>query len=269
MFEDLKKFEGLNYLEQAVRLEELLEAAGFSQEERRSRKGIENFVFSKDGVDTSFIEIIKPSGEWACTVTDNSVCAKVFGVRGRTLNFTDRHDEKRKIIFFEEGKNIALHRVVVDAKDGLSVDHRAHSTFINTEEMLRECTNMENSRNKRFYSRINAGNRSFSIKDNVEDVEVKSMLEDAGYKFRRGRIYSPKFDSQTALYREVNRLEKALFGEFAYDPLMDFRDTFYAYVAYRCLGWYSLEEVKEYNREYFLEHNSGVSEYYLLKEEVV
>lgn len=48
-----------------------------------------------------------------------------------------------------EGKNALLHRVLLDAPDGMDVDHKNHNGLDNRRENLRLCTRSENLRNCR------------------------------------------------------------------------------------------------------------------------
>lgn len=49
----------------------------------------------------------------------------------------------------EDGHLVQMHRVIMDASDGVKVDHRNGKTLHNWRGNLRVCTNAENSRNRR------------------------------------------------------------------------------------------------------------------------
>lgn len=49
----------------------------------------------------------------------------------------------------KEGHKMKMHRLIMNAPDGLQVDHRNHNGLDNRRENLRICTNTENSRNRR------------------------------------------------------------------------------------------------------------------------
>lgn len=75
--------------------------------------------------------------------------------------------------------------------------------------------------------------------------------------------------SEEEIYAKLVAYEKEEFGEFAYNPLHDFTETWYAYMLYAMLGTISEKELREYQKDYILRNDKAAARYYkILLEEV-
>lgn len=80
------------------------------------------------------------------------------------------------------------------------------------------------------------------------------------------RIYSKSFERPDQMYHELEIFEKEQFGAFRYNPSYDFSETFYAFVAWKMIGWGTETEITKYNRDYIIRNRPEVAKYYQLEE---
>lgn len=158
--------------------------------------------------------------------------------------------------------NHPLHQLVCKRGDGKQVDHISCSTLINMAEYLRNATGKENMANRKYYSRIDLENLSFISINKVNDINERVRLINQGYVFSGSHIYSPHFNTKAGLYNALNMYEDKYLGQFRYNPLVDFSETWYALVVNDFLGDVNLYE---YNRDYAIRTEHEKVEYYQLQ----
>lgn len=248
----LRSFENLGVVEQIDKVERMLEAADFETEQVVSNKGNTNIFYSKDGVDTVFVTIhCKRNNTVAYAVIDKDVYEKEFRGTGKILMLKMRADNKYKIICSSGGwNNASLHHIIMGKADDIQIDHVSHNIFINTRECLRPCYAQENAFNKPFYSTIMENDLSFRIRDKVISIPERQALADMGYKFSGKYIYSPTFDTEADMYAEIARIETRYLMQYRYNPVIDYRATWYAYVLYKMLGIVDKAELDAYVIDY-------------------
>lgn len=104
------------------------------------------------------------------------------------------------------GKNVSLHRFVIDPPAGMLVDHRNHNTCDNRKANLRVCTRSQNCGNTRV-SRAN----SFGLKGvSHEGKRFKASIVDNGRKRSLGTYATPEEAHEAYRHAAVK-----VFGEFA------------------------------------------------------
>ncbi len=263
--EYLRRFEGLNDSEAIEKLADLLEDLGFTVETKKGKGGIRNFVYRKAEVPYIFVVIYKTYVEgYSFAFLDADVYDKIIVDKPEAiLNTCIRHDKDNKIVFAKDKTNISVHRCVMDC-EGYFINHKSHNLGLDTRELIQLCTPSQNKKDVKFYSQVDDINKSFDLVDSIKDLELKIKLRGVGYTFSKGRIYSPTFETTEEMYKALNDLEDMMFGEFRYNPLIDFSKTFYAYILCRCLGEFTMQDVMEYNRDYHIRNNPDIARYYML-----
>lgn len=258
----LRSFEEQSLFKQLCEVEKMLKKADFTEDEVVSNKGNYNYVFSKDGVDVVFVIIFSSrKNTVSYTILDKDVYENVFRNKGIVLVPQERNAGDYKIVYHSAGKdsevkkmNVVLHSTVLGKVDGVQVDHISHNPFINTREMLRMCNTQQNAFNKPCYTTILENGVSFKVPDKLNETQ-REELKQLGYSFkvcgRTNCIYSPEFKTEEEMYAEINRLETLMLGEFRYNPVNDYRETWYAYVLYKMLGLVTKEELDAYVVGYF------------------
>ena len=101
----------------------------------------------------------------------------------------------------KEGKIIRLHRLIMDASDGLVVDHINHDVTDNRKENLRVCTQHQNSMNtkcKGYY--FNKGKQKWTAEIMVN----------------RAKIHLGHFETQDEAKAARDVAKRKYFGEFAF-----------------------------------------------------
>lgn len=259
-----RSFEVLSLAQQIEKFADMLEEQGFQTETVKSRQGIRNFIYHSPSSSAVFVVIYKPKqNEIYYTIIDREVYEREIRNTGRVLNYAIRHDGSYKIIFAENDTNISIHRLVVPC-DEKEIDHIAVNKCINTKEMLRPVSAIQNSMNRKFYSRVSLDRMQFKIKDCCQNESQRKALLQAGFKLEGIYFISPIYDSEKELFEAVNKVEKFLLGKYRYNPLVDFSDTWYAYAIYKLLGACSMNEVMSYNADFMHRHYPNIAKYYIL-----
>lgn len=101
-----------------------------------------------------------------------------------------------------------LHRYIMDAPDGMQVDHIDGNRLNNTRSNLRVCTNMENNHNK---PKRNSNKSGYKGVHRVKSGRWCAQIT-ANYKCRSLGV----FDTPEAAALAYNKAARELHGEFAY-----------------------------------------------------
>ncbi len=289
----LMKFEGKSYWEQIDIVCDELKKAGFTEKRVKCKGKSENIYYYKDDCDKVLAVINLPKRkQYKCTddkkmqcigtglkqavIMDKAVYERLIK-EGKRLSLKSRNDTRTKseaeatgiryVAIVTNSGNEYLHQLVMGypyADQNAQVDHVSHYKGICTEEFLRVCSPQQNRCNTACYSIVDKNNNQFIIScmqmDNYERLSYKSK----GYSFKGNHMYSPSFKTSAEMFQKLNEFEDWYLGKFRYNPLYDFRDTFYAFVAWKLLGWGTETEIKEYNRDYIRRNRPEVAEYYRL-----
>lgn len=259
-----RSFETLTLAQQIEKVADMLEEQGFQTETVKSRQGIRNFIYHSPSSSAVFVVIYKPrKNELYHTVLDRETYERELRNTNRVLNYAIRHDGSYKIVFAEDDTNKSVHRLVIPC-EAREIDHIAVNKCINTKEMLRPVTAAQNSMNHKFYSRVSLENLQFKIKNCAQNDNQRKSLIQAGFKLEGDYLISPIYNSEKELFEAVNKVEKFLLGEYRYNPLVDFSDTWYAYAIYKLLGICSMNEVMSYNADFMHRYHSNIAKYYQL-----
>jgi len=274
-FELMKKFEGIEVNKQIAKMEALAVEHGFSKEVHISRNSkIESTFYYSNNSDKVLVITRHPAYEKPFyTVIDKDVYEEYFKGTNRAVSLKTKKNKKNEIIRIVPNYNVAgnypVHHLCMQPEEGEEIDHITHNLFINTKDTLRKCVASENSMNKCFYSRVSEKKLVFDVNDWLIDIDSRMMLVNKGYRFKGGktpRIISPKFASMDALYAELNWFENKFLKKFRYNPLIDYSNTWYVYVLNKVIGIVSDMEASEYMRQYHIQYNPAIAEYYMLKE---
>ena len=180
------------------------------------------------------------------TIIDRDFYDRWLANGNGSLSFNGKEggDDYRVIGYSMVGeRQKALHRLVlmnagIDIT-GLVVDHRFMESRINTLEALRPATDSQNRRNTRFYF----SSARVSLPESVKKQVALGVSEE--------KIYGMLTDYALKEH-----------GEFAYNPLVDFTNTWYAYVLYKMLGICEFDDLKVYNIAYIESYEPDVARYY-------
>ena len=228
-----------------------------------SEKKANVHVFIKDDCDYVFININKDFCYNEYLILDKDFVFKNImtpdGVFIGSLNCNYYYNGSNREIkkdFKLSGKGKALvyiHRAVcgLGFEDTLEVDHISHNHCIATREMLRTCTHEQNIVNKKFSVKVDVNKNIFEVKNRVPDEDRRFFINQ-GYCLNKNRIISPAFSSMDEMYKALNAYEKRYLGEYRYNPLSDFEETWYAYALFRFTNLYSAEDIMKYQRDYYL-----------------
>lgn len=106
-------------------------------------------------------------------------------------------------------RTIRMHRVILDAPDGLMVDHVNHNTLDNRKENLRLCDQAANSANARQRRDSTAPYKG------IEQDRTTGRWY-AHIKVHGKRIYLGVFDEPVEAARAYDQAARVHFGEYAY-----------------------------------------------------
>lgn len=259
-----RSFEVLSLAQQIEKVADMLEEQGFQTDIIKSRQGIRNFIYHSPSSSAVFVVIYKPrKNEIYYTIIDREVYERELRGTNRVLNYAIRHDGSYKIVFAEDDTNKSVHRLVMPC-DEKEIDHIAVNKCINTKEMLRPVLAVQNSMNRKFYSRVSLDRMQFKIKNCSQNANQRKSLIQAGFKLEGDYFISPIYDSEKELFEAVNKVEKFLLGEYRYNPLVDFSETWFAYAIYKLLGICSMDDVKQFNAGFMRRHHPNIAKYYQL-----
>lgn len=268
---EFKGFEGLSEKEKADRLEGILERECQFLGTKKSRVGVENrHYLSRDGKYVTTI-ISSNRGEkkaFAC-VYDCSSYERYFKEGGLVLSMNDRGEGKciDPVINGKEYPfNVKAYRVILaddpsgKLPEGYEADHITHTHSDMTREGLRACTRLENGMNRPCRSHVTGDAISCRVKE-ISDAKAEE-LKKQGYLIKKMKDgYKVMKKGCKDARAEIKAMEETLFGEFRYNPLMDFSKTWHALIL-----WKMLEipegEVMAYQKGYLTENRADVCKYY-------
>lgn len=107
------------------------------------------------------------------------------------------------------GKWVRMQRLIMNAPNGMSVDHINGDTLDNRRSNLRLCTHRENTKNMRL-SRANKTGYKDIYWDSTRKKWAVQVMSD-GVK-----VYGGRFDNITEAIKSRNSLVRKLHGEFAH-----------------------------------------------------
>lgn len=261
----LKVLEKMTLAEQIAKVADLLEESGCTIVQR-SRRGITNLFYYKEGGDYVYGLIYKEKGNILYyTLMDYSTYKDIIEPdESIILNWIKRTMRDYKIVLRNhEYVNVPLHRLAIDC-EGRQVDHKTHNACINIKDYLAACSNKENSINKKFYCKVDKKSKSFSAPASIVDSVSRISLCNNGFKPNGGRLCSPEYGTKAELYAALDAFEAKYLGSFRYNPLVDFSNTWYALVIQKMLGGISDTDLYEYNRVYMINNHAKIAEYYQL-----
>ena len=293
VFKKLMQFEGKSYWEQIDMVCDELKKAGFVEKRVKCKKRSENIYYYKDDCDVVLVVINLPDRMQVIRTKDKKVWYVGDGLKqaaiidkfvfnslmenGEKLSLKVRNNTLNEIVAEATGKryvaivtnsgNEYLHQYAMGypyADKKAQIDHISHYMGICTKDFLRVCSSQQNRCNTACYSRIDKGNRQFIISCTQMGSAQRLVYKMMGYSFKKERMYSPSFDTCDEMLQELNTFEDWYLGKYRYMPLYNFYDTFYAFVAWKMLGWGTEAEITEYNRNYIMRNNPEVAEYYRL-----
>lgn len=265
--EELKKFDEMQkYIDKVDLLDNILEREGFEYEKRVGNNNLQNITYCSRGsnIVTSFVVSSQIDGLVLPVILDKDVYDEFFSDGSLISVKTGGGDDKR-LIPVKGGKvyvNTQLHRAALNLQKGcgIQVDHCTHYTGCALREELRPCTNRENAMNKPMRS-VLLGNNSFKTKATLTNDEV-NKFKDMGFTYsKKGYLVSPEYNTEKEMYNAIQMIETMLFGEFRYNPLLDFSETWYALILWKMLSLPE-EDIMAYQRDYIIHNKPDVAKYY-------
>ena len=280
----LMQFENKKYCDQIKMVCGELVEAGFAEKTVDYTRDNQIKYYIRDNCEFVFINLFNHAmNARQGIIMDKSVFeSEGFAEKRVTLSLKSRNTTKygddRTLVpcAFSNG-NITLHHLVMNCRslpEGIEIDHITHYLGICTKDMLRACSGIQNSINRACRCSIDEKRCSFSTVcqscQHLDDNKRKEY-EKKGYTFKvngkgKMRIYSKSFERPGQMYHELEIFEKEQFGAFRYNPSYDFSETFYAFVAWKMIGWGTETEITKYNRDYIIRNRPEVAKYYQLEE---
>lgn len=267
---EFKGFEGLDENGKIGRLGDILVKQGCRYlGYKKSRARVENYHYlSVDGKYVTTI-VINKAGKMLACVYNYCSYEKYFKDGGLVLSLNDRGEGKciePSLNGKEYPFNVRAYRVILvddpsgKLPEGYEVDHITHTHCDMTLEGLRKCTRCQNSMNKSCRVSIKGDTITCRVKEIPGDK--KAVLLDLGYLIEEKESRYEVMKSGCGDIRaSIEELETALFGEFRYNPLMDFSRTWYALILWKMFG-IPEDEVMAYQKGYLLDHRGDVCAYY-------
>jgi hypothetical protein len=122
------------------------------------------------------------------------------------IDYQKKHN--RYIVRSTSPKKILMHRLILNVKRGIQVDHIRHKTLDNRKCELRLCSNQQNSFNQKIRKNNTSGYKgvSFSSRDN----KWRSYIV-----YNSKQIFLGHFNNKKNAAKAYNKKAKELFGEFA------------------------------------------------------
>lgn len=262
---DLKEFDGKDYMGKVDLLDDILENSGLQYEMISGRASLKNVTYySKDGkIVTSFVCSDQIDVGCMPVITNSDVYDELFSDKG-LISIKTGGGKNKRLIPVKGGRvyvNTPLHRAVLHLikGSGVQVDHRTHYTGCALREELRTCTARQNCMNKPCRSLILKKNR-FKTKAFLDESQIK-YLADNGFTYNGEYVYSKKYNTEDEMYKAIEFVENIAFGEFRYNPLFDFTETWYALILWKMLDLPE-EDIMAYQRDYIINNKPEVAEYY-------
>ena len=261
---DLMEFEGLSKQEQCERFVEEAKTQGYNEE--KIGKSPTRYYY-REGADCVLVVVTQRSGAMHPCLIDMETYRKLQSDRATAIV----NVKKSGVRFMANGGKtrvqLFLHQYVFEAdeiSEALQVDHICCNHSIASREYLRVCNSAQNNANKPCRCSINLKQRYFecSINNEFFSDEVKEKYNNLGYSFTDKAVRSICFLSEEELYYAVNEFETDVFGEYRYNPLSDYRDTFHAFLSYRFFHSISEDELHEYQMQYFRRNRPEEVAYY-------
>lgn len=108
-----------------------------------------------------------------------------------------------------DGRDVKMHRLILDAPDGTEVDHVNNFTLDNSRKNLRECTHTENMQNQT--PRRNTSSRYKGVYWNRNTSKYRVNIVVKGE-----RKFLGSFDDEDKAGERYNQAAEVYFGQFAH-----------------------------------------------------
>lgn len=264
----LNRFEAMDDVGRISAIEALLLANGAERIEKtsRGRKDLINIFYISPNMPYVFVVIIhNGKGYHNFTLIDYDVYDSLVVNQNQIFRAAQCHHKKKWSIQYGAA-NIRLHDYVLP--DAKNVDHITGHKSLNTRDVLRPCTPQQNMKNVLRYCVVDKNNNSFTIKDTFTTPEDRLRLGLKGFECKTltkgAYIHSPEYKTLSDCYAVVNQFEQHYFGEFAFNPLMNYEDTWHAFVLQKMIGDFTELELQDYNRDYWKRRRPEDARYYML-----
>ena len=255
MIEMSEKY-GKEYFEH-TNLDEELEALGFTKHVTMSIRGKDleeknsNIVYMKNSADFVIIMVSTPYKHIKKPILLDKDVYERYLTKSNIFFVTSKKDRPCVRI---DGHIYKLHKVALDFPDAMiDVDHINHCHNSCLRSDLRLATRVQNNENKAYRSHI----KGLQFTTRVV-IDTNDKANTFGKYIRKGFSFksidadidtvimiSPIYSTKNEMYSAINALEKAFFGEFAYNPINDYEHPVSTelYVRYK-LGLISEDEFK-------------------------
>jgi hypothetical protein len=119
--------------------------------------------------------------------------------------------QARHSIYISKGKYkvILMHRLIINAKKGLEVDHKNHNGLDNRRSNLRICTRKQNSRNSKKACKSSAKYKGVYLIKSTNKFGAQICVNNK-------RTYLGSFNTEEDAALVYNCAAQKLFGKFAY-----------------------------------------------------